>query len=404
MTSAPQTTSPPHIVVRIVVVLALIGLGVVTAVASTLTNPANLQGGPDSPVSDVGVIRGMFTWALLLSLIWLRTYPLIVVTAGLISALGLQTDPFLLAVALPVCIAKLERPWRTPSLVVIYLAMIANYVLHLIHLRRWPDADYSHQGMIAVTGVFGITLVLATSIGLYWRQRRRIAEAAQEVNEAHQRSDELSDELVRQREREDLAREVHDTLASRLSAISLQSGSIEDQADQDLSATARTLRLNASQALIDLRNLLASLREGGAEQGPPTANLHADLFDLLDLIEDATAAGLSVQPFIVVDGYLQAPDSLRRAVFRITQEALTNALRHSLDRSIALRIEGAPGRGIRLTFRNKTGETHSFTDGAGRGLVGIEERVTLLGGSLSKEQLGGWFTLTVTLPWELGKH
>ncbi|WP_258934508.1 histidine kinase [Nesterenkonia pannonica] len=113
-----------------------------------------------------------------------------------------------------------------------------------------------------------ICLGLVVGIALWARLRRSAQQAAVEARTAQDSAEELSGELARERERQELAREVHDTLAGRLSGLSLQVGSLEKSAQrgevQHLDDALRTTRSYADQALLDLRTLLTSLREGGA--------------------------------------------------------------------------------------------------------------------------------------------
>ena len=200
-----------------------------------------------------------------------------------------------------------------------FAALLANFFLHLWRLSSWPqDGAVVGRWVVAVLAV--ATFALVVSIGLGLRQRAVAQAAEASAAAASSRNDALSDELTRQREREDLAREVHDTLASRLTAISLQAGTLEDQTKgvaPDLSNTARTVRHSTSEALSDLRSLLSSLREGGAAVGGPSQTAGADLTDLVNLVEDAAANGLQVRPVIALDGYQSAPDALKRAVFAL---------------------------------------------------------------------------------------
>ena len=91
---------------------------------------------------------------------------------------------------------------------------------------------------------------------------------------------------------------------------------------------------------------------------------------------------------------------MKKTVFRITQEGLTNALRHSSDKRVSLRIEGGPDRGIWLAMENSCQPESQFTTGAAKGLIGVKERVRLLHGTLATERTPERFTLNVELPWE----
>ncbi len=95
---------------------------------------------------------------------------------------------------------------------------------------------------------------------------------------------------------------------------------------------------------------------------------------------------------------------LGRTVFRVVQEALTNARKHAPGQVVTVTIVGdhADGVAVEVVNRPRVGETATGDEhvGAGMGLVGLAERVTLVGGQLTGEPLpDGGFRLTATLPW-----
>ncbi|WP_258934507.1 hypothetical protein [Nesterenkonia pannonica] len=102
---------------------------------------------------------------------------------------------------------------------------------------------------------------------------------------------------------------------------------------------------------------------------------------------------------MLLDGYSSAPEALQRGIFRITQEALTNALRHSSDRAADCRIVGDPERGVRLEVSSRSSGPSTFAGGSGTGLIGIRERAELLGGRADVTHEDHMFHLRVELPW-----
>lgn len=248
---------------------------------------------------------------------------------------------------------------------------------------------------------------IATIVGLrLYARLRGVKDATQERADAQsERNAHLEDALVRQGEREVLAREVHDALAHRLSLISLQSGSLEDavnSSDPQVAATAKALRESANASLDDLRSLLRSLREHQQGDLPPQLPAPVIGLDALPrLVDEARQAGLQVYPVIMVKDAEQAPDALSRASYRVVQEALTNASKHGGAGPVLVELRAEPVQGVQITVRNplRPAGAAPSSSGSRQGLTGINERAKLLGGTASWREQDGQFVLTVFLPW-----
>jgi len=376
-------------------------VGFLVLICATATDPDNMDTAAQT-MPDLAAARALFGLLTLLTLPFYRRATLIPLIAGAFSAVGIGMDPFVLAVALAVWIGRAEKPWHWWTAAGGVAVIGVNAAVHLRAVQQYPSAEERQLGTALIIAILLLCLSLVAGVAMWIRQRRRASRAAARARQADRSTVQLSDELTRQREREDLAREVHDTLASRLSTIALQTGSLEDAArqsgDQNLDAAMRTVNDQAHQALDDLRSLLTSLREGGAPAAEPLG-VPGSVADLQDLFEDAGAAGLTVRPYVLLDGYGEAPDALRRAVVRIIREALTNALRHSDDAVADVRLEGGPGKGLSLEFSNGYVEDDAFDGGSETGLLGMQERVNLAGGVLWHDRSHGRFTVVVRLPW-----
>lgn len=390
-----------RLLISALIVTLMIFIGLLLLVSASMTSPVATD--PETgEITDAGVVTTFFGMLILLTLPWYRRAPLVPMIAGTVGALILQTDPFVLAVGLTVWIVRCRSRWQWAVAGVGLAVIPLNAVLHLVRLSPWPDEDYVQTGRVLVTCLSVICLGLVLGISLWARQRRSTQRAEADAQSAQHSSEQLSDELTRRREREDLAREVHDTLAGRLSGLSLQVGSLEQTAQRgdegQLDEALRTTRRYADQALTDLRILLASLRESGASSAAP-AQTPAGIPDLQDILDDAASSGLDIRPYILLDGYSGAPAALQRAILRITQEALTNALRHSTDQVVRMSLTGNPQQGVRLGFGNRAGAASGFSGGSQTGLIGIRERAELLGGSMEARHEGEEFTVAVLLPW-----
>ncbi|MFF3351348.1 sensor histidine kinase [Streptomyces sp. NPDC002917] len=183
-------------------------------------------------------------------------------------------------------------------------------------------------------------------------------------------------------ERARMARELHDMVANHLSAIAIHSTaalSIDD------AATSRdalgVIRHNSVEGLAEMRRLIGLLRTGSKESEPSVAPTLAALDALIEQTRtNAAPSGLTctLQDARTEQGALPAPVEL--AAYRIVQESLTNALKHGAPGPVVVRLGRAgPLLTVEVTsvFGDRPGPR---APGSGAGLVGMTERVALLGG------------------------
>jgi len=280
---------------------------------------------------------------------------------------------------------------------------------------------------LAITGV---TLPDASSAQEAADASARAERAAQEQTRTSTR---LADTVSLQAERERVAREVHDGLAHRLSLLALHAAALErgvlatsdsqdasgsaDAADEESPrAAAQRVREEAQGAMRDLRSLLAVLREpvGAAEPAPR-------LEDLKEVVDGVLAARQPLSSSIYLDRAAEADEVLSRAVYRIVQESLTNARKHSPGMSVQLRVEGGPEAGIDITCANQVPRQERATEqgaqasrtppaddvgsGAGdsqggSGLRGMARRAEICGGTFhAGPDSRGRFVVSAHLPW-----
>lgn len=196
-------------------------------------------------------------------------------------------------------------------------------------------------------------------------------------------------------ERDRIARDLHDVIAHSVSAMVVQTAAAQDlvrvdpgRAEAALAEVAATGR----RALSETGRLLHMIRDETDELGLDPA---PGLADVTALVERFRANGLVVD--LEVD---QSPPNLPAGVdvsaYRIVQEVLTNALRYSADRTAVLRLAGT-ATGLTIRASNPAGGAPC--SGSGLGLLGIAERVSLLGGSLAHGVTAdGRFELAAELP------
>lgn len=239
---------------------------------------------------------------------------------------------------------------------------------------------------------------VAVGTGLFMRNRLALLATQGRADAAQRSSEQLSDRLGRQAERDLIAREVHDVIGHRLSLLSLHAGGLEVAAgeDQRLTRSAALIRENAQQAMEDLQSLLRVLRE--PEESAVSRTAMPSLADLPSVIDETVDGGMPVVSTIYLSEAEQADPALARAVYRIVQELLTNARRHAPGAPVRLLVQGGPGEGIRIETANRL--TTQQPGPAGNGLTGVSERVALWGGTVRHGlDAGQIFRVSVHLPW-----
>ncbi|MCB0894220.1 MAG: sensor histidine kinase [Nocardioides sp.] len=243
-----------------------------------------------------------------------------------------------------------------------------------------------------------LIFVVGWLVGYALRDRNQQAEAAEERAQRAELERESAARLAVAEERARMARELHDVVAHAVSVMVLQVGAVRHRlpAGSEEGEALRNVERAGRSALAEMRRLLGALREGDdlLELTP-----HPGLDHLETLAGDVRAAGLDVR--IHTDGEpVPLPPSLDLSAYRIVQEGLTNALKHSGARRADVTVDYAPGE-LRLEVRDDGRGGHGQKDGAGHGLIGIGERVKTYGGDMSAfVATSGGFVLRASLPLE----
>jgi signal transduction histidine kinase len=251
-----------------------------------------------------------------------------------------------------------------------------------------------------VNFTFSVLLTVALcTFGMYVGSRRELIWTLRE--RAHQAESEQELRVVQARsaERERIAREMHDVLAHRISLITMHAGALAYRTDlppEQVQETAELIQAKAHEALVDLRQVLGVLRadETVGDRPQPT------LADLECLVAESRDGGM------VVDltnglGDHRPGEQIGRTLYRIIQEALTNARKHAPRTHVSVRLEGDPESGVTVVVRNAKplGLNVPTPPVSGLGLVGLRERAALAGGTLMVEDTRDAFILRGWLPW-----
>ncbi len=270
---------------------------------------------------------------------------------------------------------------------------------------RWP-ATYDTGWTRVVQAVFlTIPFALAWVIGDSLRTRRAYYAQLEERAERLQREREAQSKAAVAAERARIARELHDVVAHNVSVMVVQADGAAyvldaspDQAKQALGTISQTGRL----ALAEMRRLLGLLRESDDSGGEYVPQPGVE--QLGELVEQVRGAGLPVA-FRVEGAAHPLSSGVELTAYRIVQEALTNTRKHGGpdaqatvrltygEHELAMLIED-DGRGEREGRHEEGG-----ADGLGQGLIGMRERVAMVGGTLhTGPRPGGGFRIRAALP------
>jgi signal transduction histidine kinase len=287
--------------------------------------------------------------------------------------------------------------------------------LTLIPVWLWTGPDWTYPARLTV----GLVLLAAALQGVViWRRDRHALVRQTETAEREREHSAVLEERAR------IARELHDVVAHHMSMIAVQA----ETAQYRLAATAgpgtaalpesvltefAAIGGAAREALIEMRGLLGVLRSERAEpDSSNNSNRRGDrakalpelapqprLEDVPGLVDAARRAGTAVNLTMPAD-QSPLPPSVGLTAYRIVQESLSNAGRHAPGAAVSVVVEQEP-RSVQLKIRNGPPMTagQPKTDGTGHGLVGMRERVALLGGSLEAgPETDGGFTVRAVLP------
>ncbi|MFR9731563.1 sensor histidine kinase [Saccharopolyspora sp. MS10] len=237
-------------------------------------------------------------------------------------------------------------------------------------------------------------------LGLWIGARRRLVGALEDRADRAEREQHLLAERARADERAKMATEMHDVVTHRVSLMVLRAGALGVTApDEPTRAAAEELRAGGCQALDELRDFVGVLRSGtGQRAGGAAAE---PLPDLSGLIAETEAVGIPVRLTEFGSATSVSP-SVGRTAYRVVQEALTNVHKHAPGSEVDVHVEYAPDR-VRLAVRNSRpapgGRGELAGLGSGSGLLGLRQRVELVGGSFRSGPNGdGGFEVGAILP------
>ena len=308
------------------------------------------------------------------TLLWRRTRPLLmlVIVFAVMTTLSIAIgEPQLASTAYPLLLVYAVVRWGTGRAMLIGPAIAVGSGALTLAL-----------GPTTIDDIIGSVAVVVTTITLGVAVRSRAAARARELDR------------LKLLEREQLARDLHDTVAHHVSAIAIQAqaGTAVAAADPDAAAEVlRVIEREASRTLAEMRSIVRMLRrEDEAETAPGP-----EIADLRRLARSEHGGPtVDVQLTGAVD---ELPPTIAAAVYRLAQEGVTNARRHARNATSVDVLVHADATGIRLDVRDDGDPAASAAPGYG--ITGMIERATLLGGTCEAGPApdGGW-VVTAVLP------
>ncbi|WP_106397074.1 sensor histidine kinase [Actinocorallia populi] len=277
---------------------------------------------------------------------------------------------------------------RTASRPKIAVSTFVGAVVVAIPLWRvgGPDA--------AVPPAAAICLAPAL-LGLYVGTRRELIARVRERAERAEREQHRRVLQARSDERAQIARDMHDVVTHRVALMVLHATALEAAQGRDAVEIGARIGAIGREALGELRSLVEVLRTGDVALVPQPG-----LADLEDLVAASRRTGTPVE-FEMVDASRgeRVPVLVEHAVYRVVQEALSNAHKHAAGARTRVRVERVPGA-LRLSVTNGRGRSGApGLPGGGHGLLGIAERIRLIGGELTARPVpGGGFEIRAEVP------
>ncbi|WP_214407296.1 sensor histidine kinase [Pseudonocardia lacus] len=335
-----------------------------------------------------------FSWSLVATLVACALLPLrhvwppLALLGGLWGlAGGLGWPPAIVSLyALGRWAGRMSRVW--PWLLLPVVASVTPVLL---------TQDLAWSDVVLTIAFVALYAGAPAAMGLLVSTRARLIESLAELRRARASATAAAQDVARAQERARIGREIHDSVGHHATLIAVGAAALAAQTtDETARRSAEHLRGLAKRALAEMRAALGLL-DNGTEPVQGLAEMAA-------LVEGAQAAGVEVQVDTIAAGEpAEVPAAIGRAVYRVVQESLTNAVRHAPGAPVHIEVRRRPDELDVLVVnpappRATRRRREAFTTG-GAGLTGLAERVLTAGGTLSAgPAAGGGFTVRATSP------
>ncbi|MFF6775290.1 sensor histidine kinase [Streptomyces sp. NPDC012637] len=273
---------------------------------------------------------------------------------------------------------------------------------------RWPleGGNESSAAKVFFTVIMTVPFALAWVLGDSLRTRRAYFAQLEERASRLEKEREAQAKVAVAAERARIARELHDVVAHNVSVMVVQADGaayVMDSSPETAKQALETISSTGRQALAEMRRLLGILRTGEHQEAGEYVP-QPDVQQIEDLVEQVRGAGLAVD-FKIEGTPRPLPSGVELTAYRIVQEALTNTRKHGgpdagasvrlvyFDDGLGLLVED-DGRGAPQEMYEDGG-----ADGRGHGMIGMRERVGMVGGTLDAgPRPGGGFRISALLP------
>ena len=270
----------------------------------------------------------------------------------------------------------------------------------------WPLENEHVVGRLLVVGFQMVPFALAWVLGDSLRTRRAYLAQLEERAARLEREREAQAKVAVAAERARIARELHDVVAHNVSVMVVQADGaayVLDTAPDQAKKALETISGTGRQALAEMRRLLGVLRTGEPEESGEYVP-QPDVGQLDELIAQVRDAGLPVD-YKIEGTPRPLPSGVELTAYRIVQEALTNTRKHGgpeVGASVRL-VYFDDGLGLLVEDNGKGApsdiQADGGADGQGQGLIGMRERVGMVGGTLDAgPRPGGGFRISALLP------
>jgi signal transduction histidine kinase len=286
------------------------------------------------------------------------------------------------------------------------LALAVGLAAATLAQLRWPMEHSSALGHLAMVIFQTVPFALAWVLGDSIRTRRAYFAQLEERAARLEKEREAQAKVAVAAERARIARELHDVVAHNVSVMVVQADGaayVLDAAPDQAKKALETISSTGRQALAEMRRLLGVLRTGEHQEVGEYVP-QPDVEQIDDLVEQCRTAGLPVD-FKIEGTPRPLPSGVELTAYRIVQEALTNTRKHGgpntgasvrlvyFDDGLGLLVED-DGKGAPHELYEEGG-----ADGQGHGLIGMRERVGMVGGTLDAgPRPGGGFRISALLP------
>ncbi|WP_249998394.1 sensor histidine kinase [Actinoplanes sp. M2I2] len=335
-------------------------------------------------------------------------WDVLIALVAFVAVLGRRRRPMVaLAIATAATAAAVVQEVRNPGLIVALGVITYSIAAHTDRRHGWTCALAASSVVYLtvvvlnrdawlradVLGVFA-WVFLAAAVGDAARSHRAYVR---EVEERARRAEQSREEEARRRvteERLRIARELHDVVAHHIAVINVQAGAathILDRRPDQVAPALAHIREASRSVLAEIQSVVGVLRSADE---PADTEPAPGLGRLPELLAGLAAAGFAVE-FREVGEAGELPVVAELAAYRIAQEALTNAYKHG-DGAARLTVRHTP-EAVDIEVVNLA-PAAAPTPGSGYGLLGMRERATAAGGTLSAGPVGGDFRVRAVLP------